>query len=243
MCAKRGLALAAVLLGTTLLLSPAGGGERPGVRPVLVELFTSQGCSSCPPADDYLSDLADRPGVVALAFHVDYWDRLGWRDPYSLRAATDRQRAYAAARFLGSVYTPQMVVDGGAEAVGHDRDAVERLIAGEQAKPLAVVPRVEPAADGWVIELPAATTAPRAVIELVTFDRRHVTKVGRGENLGRTLTDSNVVRSVQTIGAWRGDAGRFAAARPPGGGERAVVIVREAAGPVLGLALAPEPPA
>ncbi len=238
--ASRGAAVLAGIAAMLLAIAPAVGGEQ---RPVLVELFTSQGCSSCPPADDYLSDLATRPGVVALAFHVDYWDRLGWRDPYSLRAATERQRAYASARFLGSVYTPEMVIDGGPEAVGHDREQIERLIAHERAKPLAVVPVVMATADGWAIELPASAVAAGATVELVTFDRRHETRVARGENAGRLATDSNVVRSVKAIATWHGNAVRLAVGRSPDNGERAVVIVRDGGGAVIGLAAEPDRPA
>jgi hypothetical protein len=240
---KRGGRGAAVLAGvaaTLLAVSPAVGGEQ---RSVLVELFTSQGCSSCPPADEYLSDLATRPGVVALAFHVDYWDRLGWRDPYSLHAATDRQRAYASAQAHGSVYTPQMVIDGGPEAVGHDHEQVERIIARERVKPLAIAPVMTASADGWAVELPQSAVAAGTTVELVTFDRRHVTQVARGENAGRLATDSNVVRSVKTIATWHGDAARLAIGRSPDSGERAVVIVRDANGAVIGLAAERDRPA
>src|SRR6266849_11010084 len=97
-------------------------------RPIVVELFTSEGCSSCPPADALLAELAGRPDVLALSFHVDYWDRLGWKDPFSSREATERQNRYATLLDLATVYTPQIVVDGKWQAVGSDRADVERAL-------------------------------------------------------------------------------------------------------------------
>src|SRR5947207_9546964 len=116
----------ALLLSLSVVLSirPAQADE----RPVVAELFTSEGCSSCPPADALLAELAKRPDVLALSFHVDYWDRLGWKDPFSSRAATDRQNRYAKLLKLATVYTPQIVVDGRWEAVGSDRADVERAL-------------------------------------------------------------------------------------------------------------------
>src|SRR5712671_4480747 len=111
-----------------LCLALAVTAAQAGERPIVVELFTSQGCSSCPPADALLAELAKRPDVLALSFHVDYWDRLGWKDPYSSRAATDRQNRYAKLLALHTVYTPQIVVDGKWEAVGSDRADVERAL-------------------------------------------------------------------------------------------------------------------
>ena len=101
---------------------------RAAERPIVVELFTSEGCSSCPPADALLGELATRPNVLALSFHVDYWDRLGWKDPFSSPEATARQQHYARLLGLDTVYTPQIVVDGSWEAVGSDQAAVERAL-------------------------------------------------------------------------------------------------------------------
>src|SRR5882757_9487139 len=105
-------------------IAPAEAGE----RPIVVELFTSEGCSSCPPADALLAGLASRPEVLALSFHVDYWDRLGWKDPFSSPEATQRQHRYAELLGTSTVYTPQIIVDGKWQAVGSDRSEVERAL-------------------------------------------------------------------------------------------------------------------
>src|SRR5436190_8037368 len=131
---RRALPIAALLCGLAVAAMPAGAEPRPAV----VELFTSQGCSSCPPADALLGELARRGDVVALGFHISYWDRLGWKDPLSSEASTARQRDYARRFHGGQVYTPQIVVDGTSEMVGSDRDAV--LAALGAARPEAVAP-------------------------------------------------------------------------------------------------------
>src|SRR5436190_20900837 len=116
------------LLSALLFLSLGAATPHAGERPTVVELFTSQGCSSCPPADALLAQLAGRPDLLALSFHVDYWDRLGWKDPFSSAAATQRQHRYAELLGLATVYTPQMVVDGKWQAVGSDRSDVEQAL-------------------------------------------------------------------------------------------------------------------
>src|SRR2546430_9680821 len=118
--------ICALLLSLCLALAiaPLHAGE----RPIVVELFTSEGCSSCPPADALLAELAGRPDVLALSFHVDYWDRLGWKDPFSSPDATRRQHGYAEPFGISTGYTPQMVVDGRWQAVGSDRSEVEQAL-------------------------------------------------------------------------------------------------------------------
>ena len=183
-------------------------------RPVVLELFTSQGCSSCPPADSLLADLAiTHPDVLPLDFHVDYWDRLNWRDPFSLQAATARQRTYAAA--LGSeVYTPQLVIDGQAQAVGSNRAAVMAAIEAARAA-RAEGPTLTLTAHGAGLAI-ALGAGSGGNLLLVGYDNRHVTQIGSGENAGRTQTEVNVVRSVRALPAWSGAAITLTVPRPTG---------------------------
>lgn len=190
-----------------LCLSPARA-EPAGESPVVVELFTSQGCSSCPPADAHLSELARKPGVLALSMHVDYWNGLGWKDPYSRADVTQRQRDYA--RGLGGhyVYTPQMVVMGRADAIGTKRAEVARLIARARAD-MAAAPRIDIRRDGrdkLSVRIGAQSFTGRATVWLLSFDSRHSTRVAAGENGGRMLDYSNVVRGIRAIGSWTGAA-------------------------------------
>ena len=163
----------AALIGS---LAPAAAAE----RPVVVELFTSQGCSSCPPADAILGELAKQPGLLPLAFHVDYWNRLGWKDPYSSAESTQRQRAYARLLGLRTIYTPQMVVDGRIDVVGSERaDVLKAIDAAREGQ--NTVP-IELARDGDGLRV----------------------RVGAGENGGRTLTEFNIVRHFDQVGRWQG---------------------------------------
>jgi len=172
-------------------------------RPVVVELFTSQGCSSCPPANAYLNELSrDRRDVLALAFHVTYWDRLGWKDPFSLPAATQRQDQYGH-RFGDGSYTPEMVVDGAAGMVGSDRGDVSSAI--EKAKRTSrTAAAVSVVRNGAQVSIEVGSGSGNARVLLIGFDHEHSTAIGRGENSGRTLTEANVVRSFRPVGQWSG---------------------------------------
>ena len=212
--------------------------------PVVVELFTSQGCNSCPPADALLGELAQRPDLVALAFHVDYWNYIGWQDPFSSPEATKRQRDYAQSLELSSVYTPEMVIDGSFDIVGSNRARVDQVIATASQRQKLPVTIVAGPAGGWHVTIPAGEAAEPATVWLALYDRRHSTPVRRGENAGKTLTDYNIVREFRAIGQWTGakldlpvDIGATDLA------ERgfAVIIQTATAGRILGAALAPVP--
>jgi hypothetical protein len=205
--------------------------------PVVVELFTSQGCSSCPPADALLGELARRPDVIALAFHVDYWDYIGWKDPFASADFTKRQRAYAGALGLRSVYTPQMVIDGRADAVGSHRNRVEELIRQASFVPKLTL-RLAPAADGKAtVHLPEARLERPATIWLAIYDREERTPVKRGENAGRELSEYNIVRALRQLASWDGRAKALeldlseAAAQGMGG---AILIQSADHGPIIG---------
>jgi hypothetical protein len=209
---------------------------RAGDGTVVLELFTSQGCSSCPPADALLGELTRRPGVIALAWHVDYWDDLGWHDPFASRLATERQRAYAA-RLGSEVFTPGLVVDGSAMLVGSARAEVEAAIFA--ARPLIVPVEIAGAPDGALARIGAA---PHAITALfVAWDPTHETHVGAGENGGRRLREFRIVRAANVLGAWDG-AARDIALPPITPGQGATVLVQASDLRVLGAAeLAPQP--
>jgi hypothetical protein len=163
-------------------------------QPVVVELFTSQGCSSCPPADALIRELRKQPNVIPIAYHVDYWNYLGWRDPFSSREWTQRQMAYTRAFNLGSSYTPQIVVSGAREVIGSNENAVRAAI--EEATQRGSIATVKVTLDhgNAVVE----TNAPRAGLELivVTTEDGIVTKIERGENRGLTQTNDAIARKL-----------------------------------------------
>lgn len=181
----------------------------------VVELFTSEGCSSCPPADKLLAELdararAEHLNVYLLSFHVDYWNRLGWSDPYSDAAFSARQSAYAAKFGRDGVYTPQMIVNGSTEFVGHDRAAAVREIGAAIKSTAASTIRVavfDTAATSVRIQYDLSGVAPGSLLHFALVDPEHVTEVRGGENGGRTLRHVNVVRALRTIAADRAGSG------------------------------------
>jgi len=226
---------ASLLFGAVCLAlgaASAGASE----RPIVVELFTSEGCSSCPPADALLSELAGRPDVLALSYHVDYWDRLGWKDPFSSAAATRRQYRYAELLGLATVYTPQIVVDGKWQAVGSDRDEVEQALSSARRN-REEVPIALAIDHGHVrITLGPRRAGARAAVLLVGFDRRRVTDVKRGENAGRSLAHIDVVRSLDEI--TRSDGQESVIEAPVGGVfDRVAAILQAEDGRIFGVAV------
>jgi hypothetical protein len=178
-------------------------------RPAVVELFTSEGCSSCPPAEAYVGELARRADVLALAFHVDYWDELGWQDRFELPEAVQRQRLYAKSLRLASIYTPQIVVDGRSDFVGSDRASIGTALAQNRA---GVGVAVAIRDDDIEIDLAAADGAQPSDVLLVSYQRSAVSAIGRGENAGRTLAEFNIVRSIRSLGAYHGRLQQYHAA-------------------------------
>ena len=208
-------------------------------RPTVLELFTSEGCSSCPPAETLVTELAQRHDVLALSFHVDYWDGLGWRDPYSLASATERQRRYARTLRLSSIYTPQAVIEGSHDIVGSDRGAVMKALAAAQAG-VGVSVTVE---QGQLrITVAKGSSGAPADVMLFGYLRQATTHIGRGENSGRTLTESNIVRVLQDVGSWRGEAGEYQVkldSLPADVTDVAVLVQAAGQGAILGAAVQP----
>jgi hypothetical protein len=192
-------------------LAPRAGGE--GASPVVIELFSSEGCSSCPPADAVLRKLAAGPAiegapVIALELHVDYWNQLGWIDPFSRAAFSERQRAYASAFRQRGVYTPQAVVDGQSEVVGSREEDLRRLIAGaaSTAKARVSLALREDRLQITVRDLPEEGAAEPTELWLAITEEGLSTAVPSGENAGATLAHGPIVRSLALVGTIAGGA-------------------------------------
>ena len=226
-------AIVATLLLSVPVAVAIGAPAQP--RQSVVELFTSEGCSSCPPAEAYLGELAQRPDVLALAFHVDYWDDLGWRDQFVIPEATPRQRGYARALRLSSVYTPQMIVDGTANLVGSDRVRIYSAL----KEPRTGVPVEIASHDGALsIGVSADDSARPSDVLMIAFEQSAVSPIGRGENAGHTLTEYNIVRAIRRLGAYEGRAQTYHAdlkSLPREVTEVAVIVQALGQGPVAGV--------
>jgi len=207
------LALTAILAASAAMGQERGQVARPA-QPVVIELFTSQGCSSCPPADSLLSEMIrDNPKLIALTLPVDYWDYFGWKDTLASPAFSARQKAYAATRNDHHIYTPQAVVNGVSHVVGSDRDEIQsasRAAFGKDGA-LSVPLAAHPNDNGLSVDLGAAPQgAPRAgTFWLFQIARERTVAIGRGENSGHRVTYANVVRHIRRIGEWAGQATRF----------------------------------
>jgi hypothetical protein len=204
-------------------------------RPVVVELFTSQGCSSCPPADAYLGELSARTDVLALAFHVGYWDDLGWRDRFALPESVERQNVYARNLHRSSVYTPQLVVDGREDDFRSDGKAVTRALSqNRDGVPVGVAVQ-----DASVqVEIGIRAGAVPCDVVLVAYLRHAVSNIGRGENAGRTLVEFNIVRYIRTLGSWHGEAHSFrvpVSSLPPDATDVAVLVQPVGQAPIVGV--------
>ena len=203
------LLLTAALLSTVACQAAEPLAQRLGPAPVVVELFTSQGCSSCPPADALLSELARdaslRGRVIPLAFHVDYWDRLGWRDPFSSPEWSRRQYQYVGALHAKSAYTPQIVASGERQFVGSNRAALEEaLVALSHRKPLGEV-KVTPSRQGAEARIRVQAKGTGNLV-VVVYDTGAPTPVARGENAGRTIPNAAIVRRLVRAATLTGGA-------------------------------------
>jgi hypothetical protein len=225
-----------VLGGTAALflaLSAAASAAPATQNPVVVELFTSQGCSSCPPANANLTTISDQPGVLALSFGVTYWDYLGWKDSFATAEYTTRQYNYERSLHRATAYTPQMVVNGETDLVGNEIGEVERAVEAERLtaakRAPASVPTVALGSD--TVDVGAASAPDGgADIWLVRYDPNVVqVPVANGENGGRTLPHKNVVHALVRLGGWGGAAAHFALP-PAADGMKTAILVQSAYG-------------
>jgi hypothetical protein len=177
----------------------------------VLELFTSQGCSSCPAADKLLGELGKDPSLVTMTLAVDYWDYLGWKDTLATRGHTLRQRAYAKVRGDREVYTPQMVVNGTVHVPGGDKSAIERAIvqSRKESGPLTLAVKASVAGDKLTVDVPAKDGQAAGEVWLCPITKAVPVKIGRGENRGHTVTYTNVVRRWTKLGEWTGKAQTF----------------------------------
>ncbi|MCP5431716.1 MAG: DUF1223 domain-containing protein [Alphaproteobacteria bacterium] len=241
-------ALAAVL-AVGAVLGPAGGALGQGAKiPVVVELFTSQGCSSCPPADRVLDDLADRAGLLALTLPITYWDHLGWKDTLASPANTARQRRYAEILGLKSVYTPQMIVGGTRELVGSRRSEAESAIAAARDA-LAPAPSLAVRREGSALAI-AIGEAPKtrsrsptsATVWVMPYRSHAEVKVARGENGGSKLAYTHAVANVVEAGRWDGLAVSLSVPLATLGAQDcdavAVLVQTDRLGPILAAGMA-----
>lgn len=228
-------AIALSAMALQVVIPPAAAQQKPTV----VELFTSQGCNSCPPADSYLGELAGRKDVLALTFNVDYWDYLGWKDTLASRENTERQQAYARSIDSRRVYTPQMVIGGHIDVVGSDRSGVARAIDRDQNRD---APRIDvhfaKKGEMTLVQITGAAYANKATIWLVRYNREAKVAIRRGENAGHDLSYHNVVKDYKSLGLWRGHAMEIALdtkALKDGGADTCAILVQlDGNGPIVG---------
>lgn len=206
---------------------------------VVVELFTSQGCSSCPPADALLSELAEKDDIIALALHVDYWDYIGWADSLARPEHTERQKAYAAASGKRMIYTPQFVIGGTDRVTGYEPLEMATVIERHRAAPRPIV--LSAVRDGEVVRIEARAVGPvegPVVVQVVRYVPLERVDITRGENAGRTFEYHNAVNLWIEVGRWSGTGSYRATTRIAGEHPVAVILQRDGHGPVLAAARA-----
>ena len=239
-----------IVLAAFTIVAPtafATGLARAQAASRVIELFTSQGCPKCPPADRLIADLAREPGTIALSFPVNYWDYIGWKDTLASKASTQRQKAYAASRGDGLVYTPQAIVDGIDAQPGADRDAILKAsVALRSDSNMFSVPLLLSESGGMLkIAIGESQIAGHgsASVYVLRVARTETVQVGRGENSGKSLTYTNVVRALDSIGEWTGHAQSFDLHELKGDNEGFVVLLQagtpDKPGPILAAAKTP----
>ncbi len=228
---RRAIVIVSAWLALAAVAGSASAAARDARQPVVVELYTAQGCSSCVAANSLLDELADKPDVLALTLAVDYWDYLGWTDTFAKPEFSARQRAYMRRMSSREVYTPQIVVDGKALAAGADRDKVMDLVREARKGPRLSRPRLRflrrsRVEVGWGRVPPGG-----ADVWLVRYESGvQEVSVKRGENRGQTLAERNVVRQLVRLGPWRGRTRTFALPPPEEPGLETLVLVQQAKG-------------
>lgn len=195
----------------SLALAGTAAQAQTAAAPVVLELFTSQGCNSCPPADALMQDWLRQPGIIAISLHVDYWDYLGWKDTLGKKGHGVRQQDYARNSGKREVYTPQVVVNGKYMVVGSDRAAVERALEkGRRMPSVAIQAEKAKATGNWQIKVPAMPGFEgEAKLVLCRYDAQHEVAIERGENSGKTLNYLNVARSWGDLGRWKGQSASY----------------------------------
>lgn len=223
--------LRSLVLAGLFAASPAFAQES---NPVVVELFTSQGCSSCPPADAVLHELAGRDDVLPLALHVDYWDYIGWKDQFAKPSHTNRQKAYAHVGGRNMIYTPQMVVQGQEDVVGVKAMKLAELIKKHQNAPVLVDLDISRTGADVTIDLQAvAPLEEPMVVQLVRYAPLREVTITRGELAGHTLSYANVVESMDALGTWNGEGTASYSFRIDGDLPAAVLVQRAGFGPIM----------
>jgi hypothetical protein len=227
------------LSAATVFAAPAWAAAK---RPVIVELFTSQGCSSCPPADALLQKLHGKPGLIALSYHVDYWDYLGWRDTLGSADFSQRQYDYAKSRGDMNVYTPQAIIDGGPDYVGSHQGKVMGAIGDAQRKgPSAWVDlAMSDTKKDITLDVPAGTADGEATLWLMAVMDSATVPIKKGENAGKSVVYKNVVRKMTPASMWKGDAAHVMLPKssvvPEGCTSWVALLQKGKVGPVIGAA-------
>ncbi len=224
-------------IGTSLGIAIGAATLQPAHADVVVELYTSQGCSSCPPADALLGELAGREDVIALSLHVDYWDYLGWKDDFADPAFSARQRGYAATAGQSMIYTPQMIIGGKDHIVGTKAMDLADMLMRHKEQEAAIGLVAERQGDTVSIRAEAAqASAGGLIVQLVQYSAMETVSIKRGENAGRDMTYHNVVKGWSEVAQWDGTSALSVDAPASGDNPMVVIIQRAGPGPILAAA-------